>query len=252
MLEIVSILGVKINKVSIDEARSKVLSFLSSSGQKMLFTPNPEMLVKAASDPYFFKVLNSGDLNLPDGRGLQMVTFNKLKVIPGSDFILEICALAQAQNASVYLLGSGSEEVMVKAKQKLLAQFPNLKIVGCDKGEIITENFDGTIACQNNNLMVQKINIALPQILLVAFGMGKQEKWIYENLSQIPSVKIAMGVGGSFDFLADKITRAPKLFRALWLEWLWRLFKEPKRFVRIYNATIKFLYLVIKAGLKKK
>lgn len=251
MLKTFDILGVKISNITKDEARQEVSSFLKSDKQYMVFTPNPEMLVKAKTDNYFLKVLNSGDLNLPDGRGLQLVSGNKIKVIPGADFMVDICGLAQENNAGVFLLGSGSDDVVGGAKQKLISLFPNLKIVGLDKGETIGENPDNTILCLNNESLIEKINFAKPEILFVAFGMGKQEKWIYENLSKLPSVKIAMGVGGTFDFLSGKIARAPKVFRGLWLEWLWRLFKEPKRLGRIYNATIKFLFLVIKDSFKK-
>ena len=83
--------------------------------------------------------------------------------------------------------------------------------------------------------------------MFVAFGMGKQEKWIYENLSKMPSVKIAMGVGGSFDFISGKVKRAPLFLLRLGLEWMYRLVQEPRRFKRILNATVKFTYLVLKS-----
>ena len=79
-----------------------------------------------------------------------------------------------------------------------------------------------------------------PQLLLVAFGHPKQESWIVQNLPNLPSVLIAIGVGGSFDYWSDTIKRAPRWMRWIGLEWLYRLFKEPKRFGRIMDAVFVF------------
>ena len=208
-----------------------------------IFTPNPEFIVKAQKDEYFKKVLNAGDLNLCDGMGLQI--FTGIKRVPGVDFMLEVCKLAAEQNRGVYLLGSGNDEVVKKTAEELQKKFPSLKIVGYDKGPMIDElrikNYELCADC------IAKINEVQPDILFVAFGMGKQEKWIYENLSKMPSVKIAMGVGGSFDFISGKVKRAPLFLRRLGLEWMYRLIQEPRRFGRIFNATAKFTYLVLKS-----
>ena len=80
--------------------------------------------------------------------------------------------------------------------------------------------------------------------------MGKQEKWIYENLAKMPNVKIAMGVGGSFDYLSGTVQRAPCFMRKIGLEWLYRVIVQPKRLDRIINAILVFPYLVIKNKLK--
>jgi N-acetylglucosaminyldiphosphoundecaprenol N-acetyl-beta-D-mannosaminyltransferase len=233
------ILKVRIDKVSLDEARKKVSDFLRSSGQYKIFTPNPEFLVKAHSDEYFLDTLNKSDLNLCDGRGIQFVSKQKLQRITGVDFMLEICSIAQIENRSIYLLGSGRDEVVKKTAENLQKKFPNLKIAGWSRGEVIDEN-----KILNND--VEQINRVAPDILFVAFGMGKQEKWITENLVKIPRVKIAMGVGGAFDYISGSVKRAPLLMRKIGLEWLYRLIKQPQRIVRIWNATFKFMYLIYK------
>lgn len=256
-------LGIKISEVSKEQARQKVAEFLSG-GQHTIFTPNPEMVVQAQKDSYFCEVLNAGDLNLCDGKGLQI--FTGIKRIPGVDFMLEICQLAAERGSSVYLLGSGSDEVVKKTAEELQKQFSGLKIAGYDKGPVISENFNchsrqsGNPADNcldshldgNDSAVIEKINQAKPDILFVAFGSPKQEKWIYENLSKMPSVKIAMGVGGSFDFISGKVKRAPLFLRRLGLEWMYRLIQEPRRFGRIFNATVKFCYLVIKNHIYEK
>ena len=235
-------LGIRVDEVSKEQALQKAVEFLNSSGQYKIFTPNPEIIVKAQNDEYFKKVLNSGDLNLCDGVGLQI--FAKIKRrVPGIDFMFDVCKLAAEQGRGVYLLGSGSDEVVGGAFEELEKKFPNLKISGYNKGPEINEN----PACKFDGPIFEQINQSGAQILFVAFGMGKQEKWIYENLNKIPNVKIAMGVGGSFDFISGHIKRAPLFLRKLGLEWMYRLIQQPSRIGRIFNATAKFSYLVLKS-----
>ena len=93
-----------------------------------------------------------------------------------------------------------------------------------------------------------EINQNNSKILFVALGMPKQEKWIHQNLKSMPSVKLAMGVGGSFDFISGRIRRAPRLIRSLGLEWAYRLFYQPWRIKRIFKAVIVFPWLVLKHG----
>jgi len=79
-------------------------------------------------------------------------------------------------------------------------------------------------------------------VLLVAFGHGKQEKWIWQFKKQLPTVRLFMGVGGTFDFLAGRVRRAPKFIQKIGLEWLWRLFRQPWRARRVWTATVVFLW----------
>lgn len=231
----VSILGIIFDQVSLVAARERVKSFLRSAGQYKIFTPNPEMVVKAQKDEYFKKVLNSGDLNLCDGKGIQFVFKQKIERITGVDFMLEICKIAEEERSSIYLLGSGNDEVVQKTLENLQKQFPKLVICGWGRGETMNED-------RMTNGDVEMINQSHPDIIFVAFGMGKQEKWITENLSKMPSVRIAMGVGGAFDYISGIIKRAPLLMRKVGLEWLYRLIKQPKRIVRIWNATVVFIF----------
>ncbi|MEK7131322.1 MAG: WecB/TagA/CpsF family glycosyltransferase, partial [Patescibacteria group bacterium] len=233
-------LGIKIDEITKENALQKVAEFLRG-GQHKIFTPNPEMVVKAQEDEYFKNILNLGDLNLCDGMGIQI--FTGIKRIPGVDFMMDVCALAAEQGKGIYLLGSGSDEVVGGAFEELEKKYPNLKISGYNKGPEIDERS----VCKFDGPIFDQISQSGAQILFVAFGMGKQEKWIYENLHKIPNVKIAMGVGGAFDFISGKVKRAPLFLRRLGLEWVYRLVQEPRRIGRIFNATAKFTYLVLKS-----
>lgn len=274
----VSVLGVKIDALTKSEALDRLHFFMRENTQHTVWTPNPEMLVKAQRDVYFKHVLNQGDLSLCDGFGLWLAVKvkeqgvrNKEQVdrIPGIDCMLELCALAQREGKSVFLLGSGSDEVVTKTAEELKKKFPKLSIVGAHKGLAVTESiFPSSLPLRGriqqgvdtallydameNNQVLQIINTAQPDILFVAFGMGKQEKWISENLSKLPSVKIAMGVGGSFDYISGKVPRAPLLMRKIGLEWLYRLWQQPTRFWRIVNATVVFSILVVTSKFKNQ
>jgi len=239
------VLEIKIDQVNKKEAREKVIDFLSLTGQNKIFTPNPEMLVDAQTDNYFKEVLNSGELNICDGFGVSLVSLGKIKRYAGVDFMLDTCCLAEKQAKSIFLLGAG-ENVAKKVTEKLQQKFSNLKIAGYDAGvQLKIKDEKLQINEAENNEMMDKINKSGAKILFVAFGHNKQEKWIYENLSRLPNVKIAMGVGGAFDYIAQIVKRAPKWMQKIGIEWLYRLIKQPKRIKRIYKATFKFLKLYV-------
>jgi N-acetylglucosaminyldiphosphoundecaprenol N-acetyl-beta-D-mannosaminyltransferase len=231
----IDILGVKASNITKDEAMEACHGFLFDGSQHIITTPNPEMAVLALKDAEFASIFELADLCLPDGIGLIMA--GKLfgtplkERITGSDFVWDLAGLAEKEGKSIYLLGA-SEGVAKKASEKLKEKYPNLKIVGAESG--------GDVASSDNQNLLDKISSASPEILFVAFGQVKQEKWIAENLSKIPSVKIAIGIGGALDFIAGNAKRAPKIIRKIGLEWLWRLILEPWRAKRIWNATIVF------------
>lgn len=244
-----SILGVRIDPVSERTALQKAKEFLSLTKHNLIFTPNPEMVVKAQTDSFFKEVLNSSDLNLCDGVGLFLACkIKKLNVhrITGVDFMLEVCKMAEKDGRSVFLLGSGDDETLKRTGQNLLSKFPMLKIVGINKGPFVRESANSFEVGEENEKVLTEINNANPDILFVAFGMGKQEKWLKNFIERLPSVKIGMGVGGAFDYISEKIPRAPLLLRKIGLEWAYRLLVQPERFQRIFNATVAFSFLFIK------
>lgn len=234
----INILGVQIDNVTKKEALKRCWEFLNCGKGHMITTPNPEMVVLAQKDEYFKSIFERAHLCIPDGFGLVLASrFFKTPInekITGTDFVSKLCGLAEYGNYSVYFLG-GKPGVAKKASEKLEERFPNLKIVGAESGGILSEMND-----IEKNKMVEIIKEHCPDILFVAFGHPKQEKWIAENLDKLQSVKIAIGIGGAFDFIAGNVKRAPKIMQSLGLEWLWRLTQEPKRYKRIYNATVRF------------
>jgi N-acetylglucosaminyldiphosphoundecaprenol N-acetyl-beta-D-mannosaminyltransferase len=251
-----NLLGVRFDICTQDQVLGWVESVLVQDKiGKKLFTPNPEMLVKAQSDEHFREILNQSDLNICDGRGTELVLklrSTKVTRYTGVDCLLDTCALAERLGKSIYLLGSGGEGVVGKTAETLQKKFPNLKIVGCNKGPQIRENNLQTLDFdrEENTKILQEISLKQSDILFVAFGMGKQEKWISEFLPQLTGVKLALGVGGAFDYIAGVIPRAPGWMRWIGLEWLYRLWQEPARWPRIWRATVVFWWLVLKNKLK--
>jgi len=238
------ILGVRIDEFTRQQTLQRVSEFLNSTKSHTIFTPNPEMLVDAQKDEYFKRVLNESDLNVCDGFGLSLVS--GVERYPGVDLMQDICALAEKEGKSIYLLGSGSDEIVKKTATKLNKKYSNLKIVGHNKGpkiELRVTSYELLVTNEEkNDEILHDIIMTAPDILFVAFGHGKQEKWINENLPHLPSVRVAMGVGGAFDFISGHIKRAPRLIRKIGLEWLYRLIQEPRRIGRIFKATVLFIY----------
>jgi len=242
-MEKVDILGVGIDNLSLQEVLEEVTHFLQSRNQHFIVTPNPEFLVAAAKDKQFKEILNYADIAVSDGVGLLYAAkFNKRKLVrvTGVDLVWAISELANEKTKPwpIYLLGA-ADGVADEAAKVLTDQFPDLKMVGAQSGGEVT-------AGATDYHIINEINIAKPKILFVAFGQGKQEKWIYNNLDKLPSVKLAIGVGGAFDYISGATPRAPKILQKLGLEWLYRLIQEPRRWERIVNAIIIFPALIIK------
>ncbi|MBU0613239.1 WecB/TagA/CpsF family glycosyltransferase [Patescibacteria group bacterium] len=240
------ILGVKINKINKREALDVVKQCMVLPRMNYFVTPNPEFVVRAQKDEKFREILNSAMLAIPDGFGLILAAkYLKRpldKRIQGTDFIWDIANLAEKEEYTFYLYGAGSG-VAKKAAEKLKKKYPNLKILGAESGYRGKQELSDTE-------VIKDIKQKKPDILFVALGCPKQEKWIAKYSDSFPGVRLAMGVGGAFDYISGRVKRAPKFIRKIGLEWLVRLIKQPWRIKRIYTATVKFSWLVFKS--KKK
>ena len=245
------ILGVKVDNINRAQAITKVEQMLRDGGQHIITTPNPEFIVGAQKDPQFREILNQSSLALPDGIGL-IFAARVLKIplperIAGSDFIFDIARIAAERGHTMYLLG-GRGEVAQRAAKKLKLKFDDLIIAGAESGiELALKD-----SPSQQRTVLERISNTRSDILLVAFGHPRQEKWIAANLPKLPSVKIAMGVGGTFDFIAGNIRRAPRAIRLLGLEWLWRLARQPRRLPRIFRAVVVFPWLVLLEKLSRR
>ncbi|MDP3993910.1 MAG: WecB/TagA/CpsF family glycosyltransferase [bacterium] len=173
--------------------------------------------------------------------------------ISGSEFVWDLAQLAEQKNYSVFLLG-GVGDTPRRAGERLKQRFPNLRIAGtyspnfnhchCEAAGPKQSQHSGD--CFSSLAMTEKINSSSADLLFVALGPVRQEKWIYKNLPKI-RVKLAIGLGGTFDYLAIKRPLAPKFWAQRGLEWLWRLITQPWRIGRISKGTFGLIYYTIKA-----
>lgn len=240
-------LGVPVDAVTKAEASRLAAAMLAEPRGHLITTPNPEMIVAAQADSDFMSALERSDLALPDGIGLLLVGWLKGRRLPeritGTDFIDELCRLGAEQGRSVFLLGGEAPAVAERAAEALKMRHPDLKIAGAVTGSRVYWETPSVPVIEGDALV--RLKAAAPDILLVAFGHRKQELWIKNALPHLPSVRIAIGVGGAFDFIAGDIQRAPKPMRLMGLEWLWRLIKQPSRFKRIWTAVVIFPLLAL-------
>jgi N-acetylglucosaminyldiphosphoundecaprenol N-acetyl-beta-D-mannosaminyltransferase len=265
----VRILGVNIDDVSLREALERVAGMIVSGGQHLLVTPYAESLVAAHKNASYRAVLNQADLAVPDGvslraaatylsiprKGFLSSLLDGLRVgwwivtaperltglkarVTGVALMERLCRLAAERGWRVMLLG-GYGDVSRQAALALKKRHPKLRV----------ESFAGTADVSRESREEyeetrRRINRCRPHLLFVAYGPATQERWLAARLDEL-DVKVAMGVGGAFDYLAGKRARAPGWMRARGLEWLYRLIREPRR-LRRQLALPKFAWLVFR------
>jgi N-acetylglucosaminyldiphosphoundecaprenol N-acetyl-beta-D-mannosaminyltransferase len=201
-------------------------------------TINPEFMMIAQKDVNFANILRRADLCVPDGVGLLWAARRRGPPLPervtGSDGVPIIAARAAEKGWKLFFLGAGPG-VGQKAADILTAQHPGLQIVGV---------YGGSPAPEEEDAIVERVNASGADILFVAYGAPEQDKWIARNLPRL-RVRMAMGVGGSFDFIAGIIPRAPEWMRRAGLEWLYRLYLQPWR-IRRMTRLPRFVLAVLR------
>ncbi len=240
-MSICRILGVPFNNISPSEAVDKMIYLLNGSGKSMVFTPNPEMVMRARKDREFMEILNSGTMNVPDGIGIVYASrFTKEPIkerVAGYDMLLSVFDRIKDKDKTVYFFGS-APGIAERARAAIEERFPGIKIVGCA---------DGYFDREKEKKIIADINEKRPDLLLVGIGFPRQEKWIYDNIGNL-NIRTAVGVGGSFDGWCGNVPRAPQFFVDHGLEWFYRLMKQPSRIGRMMQLPL-FMLTVIKEKL---
>lgn len=264
----VEILDIGIDPVTYEEALDKISDWLDKSKRAQIATVNPEFILESLKNKKFKQTLNEAQLAVADGIGIRAaakladlpkvdskiiksiqvflqglfligpsVLFNKsyLDTIPetvtGADLSKSIAELCAKKDKSIFLLGA-APGVAKEAASKLQAEYEGLTVSGY---------YSGSPKKQEEKKIIKKINKAQPDVLLVAYSFPEQDNWINRNLDKFNKPLVAMGVGGTLDFIAGRVKRAPKSWRKLGLEWLYRLLQEPaKRGKRIWRAAFVF------------
>ncbi len=233
-----NILGFDVCNISAENLVKNIFQDFNNNISNFIVNINPEIITKNYKNNNLKSIFNAQKYQIPDGIGIiiaSKIKHKKIKErITGIDLMNLICKESVKYDSRIFLYGSKSD-ISYKAKKELEKLYPNIKIVGTCNG------------FEAENEVVQKINESNANILFIGLGNPKQEEFIINNKNSLNNIKLFMPVGGSFDVISKTLKRAPHWMIKANLEWLYRLFQEPKRFFRQINL-IKFIFLVIFRG----
>ena len=223
--ETIDILGIGVDRVDMEAALGRFEAMLAGPGTALIATPNAEIVQRASSRKQLRALLAEADLLLPDGAGLLLASRllgRPLKErVTGIDFAQKALERMAREGGGVYFLG-GRPGVAQAAADRQKAAMPGLVVQGCHHGYFSREEIPDLLA---------EIRRSGACLLLVALGFPGQERFMVEHRASL-GVKVAVGVGGSFDVWAGQLKRAPAFYREKGLEWLYRLIQEPARLKR--------------------
>jgi len=270
-LETVEVLGVRFHNLTRSQAARAIAATSRAGRSGYVVKPYSEFMPRAARDPRLRDILNAADLCLADGIGvlwaahylaltggplralaqlplsLAALAFNPAAVrhplkenMAGVDLTWEMLARLDEAGSTLFLLG-GTEAEASGARRRIEERFPRLRVVGTHHGY-----FDAS--GEQNERIIEAINAAAPDALLVAMGFPRQEEWIVDNLSRL-GVGVAVAEGGSFSFISGAAPRAPRWLRRVGLEWLFRLLRQPWR-LRRQLAIPQLIWLVVRQRLR--
>lgn len=226
------VIGIPIDALSWDDARSRLMSWASSRASKYVAICNVHSVVTATQDADFRRVIEQADMATPDGAPvawtLRRKGFRGQPRLNGPDLMWRLCADAQSSGIGIGLYGS-SPATLSKLEQVLRSSFPRLSI-----GYSVSPPFRA-LSVEEDEAACREINASGIGLLFVGLGCPKQEHWMAAHRGRLQAVML--GVGAAFDYHAGTISRAPPWMRSAGLEWFHRLCAEPKRLWRRYLFT---------------
>ncbi|PWW31250.1 N-acetylglucosaminyldiphosphoundecaprenol N-acetyl-beta-D-mannosaminyltransferase [Cytobacillus oceanisediminis] len=224
-LKFVDILGVPFINITRSEFVKLLDQHIEKEEKAFVVTANPEIVMKAIEEPEYKSLLDRATYITADGIGVVKGAGLLGKPLPervtGYDTMIDLLALGNEKNFKIYLLGA-QQETIEKAVANIGENYPNVEIVGSHNGF-----FDWDSQEIPNEIQEKK-----PDLVFVALGVPRQEKWIATNIGRFEK-GVFIGVGGSFDVIAGTVERAPEAWQKANLEWLYRLIKQPSRFGRM-------------------
>jgi len=237
-MDSVTILGLRVDRVSVDETLAAIDHFIAEKTPHTIVTADASMAVIARHDPELHAIVDGADLVTPDGAGI--IIASRLLGVPvrykvsGVDLVAHLCALSAGKGYKIFFLGA-APGVAAEAAAKAQARWPGTQIVGVCDGYFSSEQEPGVLA---------QIKDAAPDIVMVAFGIPKQEKWIARHKAAL-GAPVFMGIGGSFDVLSGRVKRAPVFMQRFGFEWLYRLIQNPKKISKVMTLP-QFALLVLR------
>ena len=222
----IAVLGIGIDAMTMGEAVALLEEHIKAGTPELVVTANAEMVMAAQSDRHLAEVLDKAGLVIPDGAGVVWASRKLGCPVPervaGFDLAQELLKKAADKNYGVYFFGS-APGIAAKAAEVAGNKYPGLRVVGIR---------NGYFSAADEPEIIREIKTAKPDILLIALGVPKQEKWLDAHFEQL-QIPVAMGVGGTFDVMAGVARRAPLWMQHYGLEWLFRLACQPQRMRRM-------------------
>lgn len=244
-MKTVEIFGVKIDNISFDEATKEVEEYLKGDTLKVIYTPNPEIVMGAKDDRRLRDLINDGDMVTADGIGLIYASRIKKKPlkerVTGYHLSIKLLEIANENNYSIYLLG-GKDGIANMAAVNITKDYPNVKIAGFHHG-YFKGSHQGNENHEEEIRIIDDINKSNPDIIFLGLGFPNQENWIDANKDRIKG-RLIIGNGGVIDILSGNTKDTPEIYRKVGLEWLYRLVKNPSRIKR-QLVIPKFMFKVV-------
>jgi len=243
-MKTIMLCNVKITPVSLDELHNFIVNAISNKAHSMVLHANAHAVNLAQKDDTFRNILNQASLVFCDGFGIRMGAYLLGHRIPPrityADWMWQLAELAEQHQFTIFLLGA-KPSIAEQAASKLHKRFPKLQIVGAHHGY-----FDKASSSLENSTVIDIINNADPDILIVCFGMPQQEQWVSTHWNHI-NARIVLTGGAALDYISGNLRRGPRWMTAYGLEWLARLIVEPRRLWKRYVlGNPQFLWLVMK------
>ena len=237
----VDVLGVGFDRVHLAAAVERILRRLDAGERTFVITANPEFVMLARREPELAHLARDAHLVVADGSGIvaaSRLLGDPLPRVPGRLLVDALVPHLAQRHSPIFFLGAGPG-VAERAAAELRRRAPGLVVAGVHAGSAEPEQDAASVA---------RVRDTTAQILFVAYGMPKQERWVARNLAALPAVRLAIGVGGVFDQLAGVQKVPPAALHAVGLEWLWRLAREPWRWRR-QRVLPQFALLVLRKRL---
>ncbi len=230
-------MGVGFDDLTRDGAVALCKNLIEEHRSAYMVTPNPEIVMASWDDPALREAISNADLVIPDGIGVvkaAKILGTPLKErLPGIEIGEAILQYAAQSGKKVFLLGA-KPGVADLAADRMREMFPGIDICGVNDGYF-----------KDDAAVIEKINAAKPDFLMVCLGFPKQEMWMAQNASKL-DVGLMAGLGGSLDVFAGTVLRAPEKWQRMNAEWLYRCIKEPWRFKRIARLPLFILKAIAK------
>lgn len=228
----IHLFNIVIDNITFEEAIERIEDLSGDKGGRhYIVTPNVDHIVKLEKDEKFGRIYENADMVVTDGTPLMWmmdsIGYPICEKVTGADMLPRVCEMAAKRGKTMFILGAKSE-VAKAAKMNLKKQYKGLKIVGTYSPKIGFEKEEDSV-----REVIERVNKEMPDILVLALGSPKQEKFIYDYREQM-NFGVALPFGAAVDFAADNVKRAPLVIRQMGLEWLYRFLQEPGRLFRRY------------------